>query len=78
MAVSEHIDLRKLMPLAEEYGTPIVSTCSQPTSDSLSALTFAASCDPTFNLSGTKVVCSWQKSENNGEFWVIKASSGAR
>ena len=27
--------------------------------------------DPAFNDSGTKVVCSWQKSENNGELWVI-------
>jgi hypothetical protein len=34
--------------------------------------------DPAFNDSGTKVVCSWQKSENEGEFWMIDASSGAR
>jgi hypothetical protein len=33
--------------------------------------------DPAFNDSGTRVVCSWQKSENDGELWMINAS-GAR
>ena len=32
--------------------------------------------DPAFNDSGTKVVCSWQKSETDGELWMINASSG--
>ena len=34
--------------------------------------------DPAFNLSGTKVVCSWQKSESDGELWMINADSGGR
>jgi hypothetical protein len=34
--------------------------------------------DPAFNASGTKVVCSWQRNLNDGELWMINASSGAR
>lgn len=34
--------------------------------------------DPTFNISGTKVICSWQRSENDGELWAINVPSGAR
>ena len=33
--------------------------------------------DPAFNLQGTKVVCSWQSSEDDGELWQINIGSGA-
>src|SRR5271166_2219051 len=34
--------------------------------------------DPTFNGQGTKIVCSWQKSENVGELWEINTWSVAK
>jgi Tol biopolymer transport system component len=34
--------------------------------------------DPAFTISGTKVVCSWQKSENDGELWMINTSGDAQ
>jgi hypothetical protein len=33
--------------------------------------------DPAFNDQGTQVVCSWQRSESDGELWEIDAGNGA-